>query len=232
VALVILAGTVVVLYEGKRVGFRTTDLIDALIWTAIGGIIGSRLEYVLLNMQYFREQPYAAFRAWEGGFAYHGGLICGLAGLILFAYARRLKLWELADVMALGLALSTAIGWIACLFAGCAYGRMGFGPLYFVWYDIFGMDASRFAVQPVGALLNLLLFLSLWFARRRLPVPGSVFVLLMMGSGLVHFVLGFGRGDETLRVFTWRVDQWLAVGQVVFAAAIAILRGRTLPEIA
>jgi phosphatidylglycerol:prolipoprotein diacylglycerol transferase len=220
----VLTGTVIAFREGERVGLPAAVLIDMLIGAVIGGVAGARLEYVLLNMEYFREQPDAAFRVWEGGFAYHGGLIGGILVLILYSRLKRLNFWKVADAVTLGFALSVAIGWIACFFAGCAYGRLGFGPLYFVWYDIFGMMASRFAVQVVGMGLSLLLFLALWLVRSRLPFPGSLFLLFLIISGSIHFALGFVRGDETLWLWNWRVDQWLAIGQVAIATSVGIYR--------
>ena len=131
------------------------------VLTLLGGVIGARLEYVMLNIEYFREQPAAALRVWQGGLALHGGLWLGLLVLFGYARARRIRFWALADVLALGMSLGAVLGWIACLYGGSAYGRLGFGPLYFVWYDTFGVTASRFAVQPLGAALSLALCVTL-----------------------------------------------------------------------
>lgn len=224
-AVAVLGGLMVALHEGKRVGLRPVAVADAVIWAAIGGIVGARLEYVLLNWEYFREQPGLTFHIWEGGFAYHGGLLVGILVLMLYARLKRLPFWSLADALALGLALSVTIGWVACLFGGCAYGRMGFGLLHFTWYDIFGVMASRFAVQPLGIGLSLMLFVGLWLLRDRMPFSGALFLLLLMASGVIHFVLGLGRGDETLWWWGARVDQWLALGQVLLSAGVGICRG-------
>ena len=229
-AAAVLGGFIVALHEGKRVGLRPLEVADAILWATIGAILGARLEYVLLNWEYFREQAELPFYMWEGGFAYHGGLFAGILVLGLFAWLKRLSFWLLADALALGFALSVTIGWVACLFGGCAYGRMGFGLLHFTWYDIFGVMASRFAVQPLGIALSLMLFFGLWLLRSRMPFSGALFLLFLMVSGVIHFGLGVERGDETLWLRGLRVDQWLAMGQVLLAAAVGIYRGWTVAQ--
>jgi phosphatidylglycerol:prolipoprotein diacylglycerol transferase len=227
-AAAVVGGFIVALHEGKRVGLRQLDVADAVLWAVIGAILGARLEYVLLNWEYFREQPELPFHMWEGGFAYHGGLLAGILVLVLYARLKRLSFWLLADALALGFALSVTIGWAACLFGGCAYGQMGFGLLHFTWYDVFGVMASRFAVQPLAIALSLILFAVLWLLRARMPFSGSLFLLYLMISGVIHFALGLERGDETLWWWGLRVDQWLALGQVLLAAGVGVYRGWSL----
>ncbi len=219
-AIAALFGFAVALHEGNRRGMRSLDIADAALWAAIGGILGARLEYVLVNPEYFGEQPGGALQIWQGGFAYHGGLLGGVLVLILWTRLKRVPFWEVADALSLGFCLSVVIGWAACLFGGCVYGRMGFGPLYFTWYDIFGVTASRFAVQPLGIALTLVLFGVLFLFRDRMPFPGATFVSFVLVSGLFHFGLSFGRGDETLVWNGLRVEQWLAAVQVASAATI------------
>ena len=218
-----LAGLSVAFYDGRRRGLQSSKVGDAALSLLLGGIAGARAEYVLLNLEYFREQPSAALQIWQGGFALHGGLAGGILALALFTASRKRPFWLMADVLARGFSLSAAIGWLACLFGGCAYGRMGFGLLYFEWHDLFGVTASRFAVQPLGAALHLLLFAGLWMLRRRDIVPGLTLAIFLLASGCIHFGLGFARGDESLMFLVWRADQWLSLVQMI-AALILITR--------
>lgn len=223
-ALAVLAGLAVALLGAKRAALRAVDVFDAVLCSAIGGIIGARLEYICLNLEYFREQPGAIWQIGQGGLAYHGALLAGALTLIAYARFKRLSFWSLADALTPGLVLSLSIGWVACLYGGYAYGKMGFGPLYFAWHDLFGVMASRFAVQPLGAGLTFAVFIALWFARPALCRPGALFLLFLFLTGFIHFGLGFGRGDETVLWAGWRVDQWLALGQAAVALGLGVWR--------
>jgi len=225
-ALAVLAGLSLALPAAKRVerGSRAV-IFDAVLCSLMGGIVGARLEFVALNLEFFREQPSAIWQIWQGGLAYHGGLLGGVLALAAYARWRRLSFWQLADVLTPGLALGVSIGWLACLSGGYAYGQMGFGWLHFAWYDLYGVTASRFAVQPLGAGLSVVAFVAVWLARPVFRRPGALFVLFLLLNGLIHFALGFGRGDETLLWHGWRADQWLALGQIAAAVCLGIWRG-------
>lgn len=225
-ALAALGGLALAFLEAKRlkeVSYGAT--LDAVLCLLLGGLIGARLEFVALNLEFFQEQPAAIWQIWQGGLAYHGALLGGALALAAYALWRRLSFWRLADALTPGLALAVSVGWLACFLGGYAYGQMGFGWLHFVWHDLYGVTASRFAVQPLGAGLSFIAFLAVWLARPVFRRPGVLFSLFLLLNGLIHFALGFGRGDETLLWSGWRVDQWLAIGQM--AAAVGLMAWRS-----
>jgi len=226
-AVAVLAGLALAVLEAKRIrgGGEVAVVFDAALCALVGGVVGARLEYIALNLEFFQEQPAALWRVDQGGLAYHGGLLCGALALAAYARWRRLSFWQLADALTPGLALGVSLGWVACLFGGYAYGQMGFGALYFTWHDLYGVVASRFAVQPLGAGLTLVALISLWLVRPAFSRPGSLFLLFLLLTGVIHFALGFGRGDETLWWRGWRADQWLALGQTAAALCLGAWKG-------
>ena len=62
---------------------RAPDSIDdLLVYCAFGVIIGGRLGNVLFyDPQYYFAHPLDVFKVWEGGMAFHGGLIGALLGI-------------------------------------------------------------------------------------------------------------------------------------------------------
>ena len=59
---------------------------DLLVYCAFGVIIGGRLGNVLFyDPQYYFAHPLDILKVWEGGMAFHGGLIGSLLGIALFA---------------------------------------------------------------------------------------------------------------------------------------------------
>lgn len=219
-ALAVLVGLGLAWLQARRSGLGSDPISNAALLALLGGIVGARLEYVVLNVEYFREQPAAAVQIWQGGLALQGGLWGGLLALFIYAHVRTVPFRPWADALALGVSGSAVFGWLACLYGGSAYGQTGFGPLHFVWYDTFGVSASRFAVQPLGAASSLALCLGLSLLARGKHSPGSILLLYLGVSGLIQFGLGFARADETLHWWGWRADQWLNLVQAC-AAVIA-----------
>ena len=59
---------------------------DLLVYCAFGVIIGGRLGNVLFyDPQYYFSHPVEIFKIWEGGMAFHGGLIGALIGALIFS---------------------------------------------------------------------------------------------------------------------------------------------------
>src|SRR5215213_6493671 len=52
------------------------DVDDALVWAALGVVIGGRLGHVLIyDPAYFLANPLEILQVWHGGMAFQGGLI-------------------------------------------------------------------------------------------------------------------------------------------------------------
>jgi prolipoprotein diacylglyceryltransferase len=114
----------------QRQGIAKEIVQDLAIWIFVGGIIGSRAAFLLLqgnvkNVWAFIVQfP----RLWDGGVIFYGGAI---GGAIAFALAYRFHLrkhqiptWKLADIVAPSIALGLCLGRVGCLLNGCCYGEV------------------------------------------------------------------------------------------------------------
>jgi phosphatidylglycerol:prolipoprotein diacylglycerol transferase len=219
-------GVLLTYLEGKRQLKDGALALDLALWTVIGGIVGGRLGYVLVNWSVFSEDWLRALRIWEGGLSFHGAFLGGLLVMILFAQLqrgeKRVSFWDLADVVTPGLALAIAFGWAACLMGGCAYGALGEGFGYAVLPDLYGVEASRFATQAVGIAFALVLFLGLWLMRSHWPFSGAAFLMFNLLYFAGQFFLEFTRGDEAVYVGPWRLAQVLNLA-LALASAVALL---------
>jgi phosphatidylglycerol:prolipoprotein diacylglycerol transferase len=222
----LILGVLLTYFEGKRQLKDGALALDLALWAVIGGIVGGRLGYVLVNWSVFSEDWLRALRIWEGGLSFHGALLGGLLVMILFALLqrgeKRVSFWELADVVAPGLALAIAFGWSACLMGGCAYGALGEGFGYAVLPDLYGVEASRFVTQAVGVAFALVLLLGLWLMRGRWPFSGAAFLMFTLFYFAGLFFLEFTRGDEAVYVGPWRLAQVLNLA-LALASAVALL---------
>jgi len=223
----LILGLVVAYFEGKRVLGNGEAALDAGLWTIVGGIVGGRIGFVLGNLEVFSENWARALRIWEGGLSFHGAFLGGLAALILVGYLQSRSagqgfltyLLKLADALTVSLAVGLFFGWAACLLGGCAYGATGEGLGYAVLPDLYGVEASRFATQAVGAAFSLLLLVVFWLMRRRWPFPGAAFLMLLLLYFGGVFFLEFTRGDEAIYVSGWRLAQVVDLALAVLAGA-------------
>lgn len=180
----------------NQVAITAEQLVDFACWALVGGIIGGRLLYVLLNLPLFLQMPWEVFALWHGGLIWYGGFLGGLVGA--GGYIRRMKLpwFAVLDQFVPFLALGHAIGRIGCFFNGCCYGKPSQGWCA-VWFP--GHDQAVLPTQLFEALGLCFLFLGLRFLQARLlgkPPTGRVFGAYLAGYGLLRFGLEYTRGDQ------------------------------------
>ena len=108
--------------------------------TIISGLIGARVYYVLLSLNYYLNNPLDIIAIWKGGLAIHGGIIGGFLGALFYSKKHKLNLWDLTDISAPFLLLGQGIGRIGNLMNGEIHGVPTFTP----WNIIFSRQ-SRFA---------------------------------------------------------------------------------------
>ncbi len=83
----------------------------------IAGIAGSRLFFILENMDQFALDPVGVTFG-SGGLTFYGGLLLAAAVLAWYVRKKGLNVWDFADALAPGLILAYGIGRIGCYLAG------------------------------------------------------------------------------------------------------------------
>lgn len=222
----LLLGLALAFLEGRRRG-AGEQIFDLGLWAVIGGVVGGRIGFVLVNWSAFAEDWASSLYLWQGGLSFHGAFLGGLAVVaLLSAFSRRgegqLSAGALADALTPGLALGVAFGWAACMMGGCAYGAVGEGFAHAILPDIYGVEASRFATQAVGLGFSLLLFVGIWLLRGRWPFDGAGFLMYSLLYFAGHFFLEFTRGDEAIYLGPWRLAQVLDLALALAAAGVLL----------
>ena len=176
---------------------RPEQLADFTCLALLGGVVGGRLFYVVLEWEWFRRNPWELFAIWHGGLVWYGGFLGGLIAGWSYARAKRLAWLRVIDQLIPFLALGHAIGRLGCFLNGCCYGR----PTDAWWGVVFPDHAE--AVLPTqlveAAGLFLLYGVLRWLQRPRLLArPGGLLARYLMGYGLLRFGMEFLRGDQTI----------------------------------
>jgi phosphatidylglycerol:prolipoprotein diacylglycerol transferase len=127
--------------DGKRVGWPPELAQDIVFWAAIGGILGSKIYYLIENIGRGSGDNLAGLwniiagiftlspqRIAEGiqnfgaGLVFLGGLIGGLLAVTLLLRKKKINWLATADVMAPYIILGYAIGRLGCFLVGDDYG--------------------------------------------------------------------------------------------------------------
>lgn len=175
----------------RRPGWRlsATDIDDLLLYVTLGVVLGGRLGYVLFYRPgHYLTHPLEALAVWEGGMAFHGGLLGVAVAVALFARLRARSFFELCDALAPAVPIGLFLGRIANFINGELYGRTSDVP----WAMVFpgGGPEPRHPSQLYEAgLEGVLLFLVLaWFAwRPRGPgSDGRLAGIFLLGYGLAR----------------------------------------------
>lgn len=96
--------------EGKKYNFNKDFLFNLCFWVVIFAILGARFYYVIFNWAQYAADPASIFRIWEGGLAFHGGLIAGILTLMYYCKKYKVRTVKIMDMFVPGVILAQAIG--------------------------------------------------------------------------------------------------------------------------
>jgi phosphatidylglycerol---prolipoprotein diacylglyceryl transferase len=145
--------------RAQKEGIRKEVIQDLALWIFVGGIVGARLTFLIVEGdpgQSWTTRLQTAltefFRIWDGGLVFYGSVVGGVVGYLLaylLVYRKQgLSSWKLADVIAPSLAVGLCLGRIGCFLNGCCYGAVA-GP--HSWEVHFPLSAlPRFALVKDG----------------------------------------------------------------------------------
>ena len=118
----LVVGWYLTLYLSERDGLPKETMANCYVVTAISAIVGSRLLYVVTNLNEFEGiGDFFAFR--RGGLVAYGGFLGGYLGSWLYLKRHKIKLMPWADVAVPSLASGLMITRIGCYLFGCDFGR-------------------------------------------------------------------------------------------------------------
>jgi len=220
-----LAGLQMAVVRARHAGLDGAKVMDFGIYLIIAALVGAKLMLVVVDFNYFRQNPRELLSLARAGGVFYGGLIAAVVVGFWMVRKYQLPFWTTGDLMAPGIALGHVIGRMGCLMAGCCFGRPSSVP----WAITFTNPAAALNVgtplgiplhptqlYDAGAELLILVFL-LVTERRGKTFPGRTFFLYLLLYAISRFIIEFYRGDDRGMVFNV-----LSTSQVVAAAIIPI----------
>jgi phosphatidylglycerol:prolipoprotein diacylglycerol transferase len=207
------------------------QLDDLLLWTTLAIIVGGRLGQVLLWAPgYYLANPIEIVKIWEGGMAFHGGLLGVIIAMLLYARSQRLSVLAFSDLIAPSTPIGLFLGRVANFINGELVGR----PADVPWAMIFQhMDNQpRHPSQLYQAALEgLLLFAVMHWAARQEALrarPGMLTGIFLVSYAVARSVGEAFREPEVdlgnLNFLTW--GQILSVPMLVIGLYFMMRKSR------
>ncbi|RZT93657.1 prolipoprotein diacylglyceryl transferase [Rivibacter subsaxonicus] len=215
-----------------ELGWTPRDIEDLLFYGVLGVILGGRLGYVIFyKPAHFLAHPLEIFAVWQGGMAFHGGLLGVIAALWLFGRTRKRPFLEVADVVAPCAPLGLAAGRMGNFINGELWGRAADPAL--PWAMVFPQARDGIARHPSQlyqfALEGVLLFALLWWYGRKPRATGRVAALFMIGYGCLRFTAEWFREPDSflgLLGLGLSMGQWLSLPMVAIGLWVWFRAGR------
>ena len=219
--------------DRKGIPLTSDDVMNFIIWTVVGGVIGARLYYVGFNWDFYGSTPSEIPAVWHGGLAIHGGMLGGITAAFIYLKRQGVEFWRMADAVAPSLILGQAFGRFGNFMNGDAHGRPTDAPwgIVFPPESIAGSENPGVPLHPTmlyEMAINLSVFLFLWlYLRKKEHRPGFIFGAYIAMYSLGRFVVEHFRADSLM---LGPIKAAQAVSLAIAIAAIAIIISRRLWE--
>jgi phosphatidylglycerol---prolipoprotein diacylglyceryl transferase len=222
------------LAAGAVLGRRLRELGKPADWTyeivfasLIGGLVGSRIDYVAQNWDSVSDDLLGNLFSGKG-LVWFGGVVGGAAGVLLWARWRRWLSPQLLDACAVPLAVGYAIGRIGCQVSGDGdYGIASDLPWAMSYPE--GTVATTEEVHPTPVYETVavgLVALLLWRWRDRFR-PGVLFALYLVLAGTERLLVEFIRRNDEVAVGL-TLPQFVSIAMIAGGGAWLLARRREL----
>ncbi len=215
---------------------------DLLGWIVVGTIIGGRLGFVLFYQPaYYLSNPVEILRIWQGGMAFHGGLLGVIVAGMLYCRRNKIPMLQISDAMAFVVPIGLFLGRLANFINAELWGRPTGAP----WGVAFPGEAAQFCPGIIGVcarhpsqlyeatlegLLLGLIMLVLVMRFDALKRPGLITGVFFSGYALSRFTVEFFRQPDYQFVsignpIGWAIqfgDFGLTMGQILSLPMLAV----------
>lgn len=221
-------------YQMKEAGFDPERTWDLLFVAVVGGILGAKGYYLILNWSDTVADPRGMILS-RGGLVWYGGFLLATALVIWQVRRLKLPLGIMADFTAPALALAYAVGRMGCFLVGDDYGKptdswvgiafpQGAPPTR---VDIlereFGITVDPALVEKYGeyvpvhptqlyeVAMSTLIFFFLWRIRRHDRQAGWLFMIWLALAGVQRFIVEIFRAKDDRFLGAFTVAQLISV---------------------
>ena len=178
-----------------RVGLSLPHVYDLTIFLALGILVGGRALVVINNeWEFYRDHLLLIPSIWVGGFASHGLIFGGAAGVLLFCYFYSVPFRKVLDLLAISAAIILGFGRIGNFIDGQIFGSLTELP----WGVQFpNVEGFRHPVVLYDGLKNFLLVPFLLCVRSRGVPPGRIAAIFVIAYAALRIPIDLLREYPT-----------------------------------
>lgn len=182
-----IVGGAITYYEARRQHRATEAILRVSLGALAGGMIGAKLSMIVFlgPATFIKDLPYL----WYSGQAWTGAFFCGYLGVIIVKRWNHIN-YSTGDIFALALPLAQAIGRLGNLMGGDPFGLPSNLPWAVTQYGVRRQPSALYEL-----ILDLILFFIIWRLRDKMPQPGDLFRLYVVGYCSFRFLVDFTRAD-------------------------------------
>ena len=211
----------------KELG-KPVDWVYEMVFAAlIGGLVGSRLDYLIQNWDKVSDDLLGNIFS-GSGLVFFGGLLGGAVGVIIWALRRGVLTWQLADAAAVPVAIGYAVGRVGCQLSGDGdYGISSDLPWAMAYPD--GTVPTTDEVHPTPVYETFAMGIAalvLWHLRDRFA-PGVLFGLYLVIVGVERFLIELIRRNDAV-VAGLTLPQLVSLAVIALGTALMITRRNAL----
>ena len=147
-------------------------ILDLILLTFLGGLIGARIYFVLENINLFAGSALKIILIQKvPGLSFWGAFLGGWLTMYLFARAKKMDFWQIGDI--------ASIGFLGALVISSIGSFLG------------GLDAGihRIPVQLLEGMLLFLVLSKLWFVATHFHPRGKVLSLSLVYLGVIKLIM-------------------------------------------
>jgi phosphatidylglycerol---prolipoprotein diacylglyceryl transferase len=200
-----IVGGIITYFEAKRQHRATEAILRVALGALAGGVIGAKLSMLVFlgPATFIKDLPYL----WYSGQAWTGAFFGGYVGVLIVKRLNHIK-YSTGDIFALALPMGQAIGRLGNLLGGDPFGLPSSLPWAITQYGVRRQPSALYEL-----ILDLILFIIILRLRNRLPRPGDLFKVYVVGYCSLRFLVDFTRADP-------RVLWGFTLVQVLYAITI------------
>lgn len=221
IAIGIIVAASLLIKSGKKRNLDEDSLMNLIIFTVIGGVLGGKLLFIITEIKEILKDP-SILLNFGYGFVVYGAIIGGALTIYLYCKKKKWNGLELIDMTVPGLALAQGFGRIGCFLAGCCYGAETTSKL--------GVEFPKGSLAPTGVHLHptqiyssifdfILGFFLLYYAKKEREI-GKVTGMYLMIYSVGRFIVEFLRNDPRGSVGFLSTSQFIAIFTLIIGIII------------
>lgn len=164
-------------------------ILDLTLLTFFGGLIGSRLYFIVEHLDFFDSLSKMVLITKYPGYSFWGAFLGGWLALYLFVRRFKMDFWIVADIAAIGFLGGLIWGNFGCFLGGCGAGV----PSQLLGVNMAGLVGKRFPIQAVEGLIFIYLMYKIWPLAIKFHSAGKVASTVLVYIGATKFITEFFR---------------------------------------